>query len=635
MATPTDAPDERPPGRLGAVDRSLYVLFSRHADRSRHEDDRRRYRGAALSVGFDRYLARVYGVSWAVGVAVGLAIAVIIGTLPSAFVGIVVGFVHESLPFVDRLSFPPIPRVGLTAGVGLLAGVTARRAVLELGGAYLRWRASARRTAIDRSLPGAVRYLRALSSGSDDRREMLRKVADGDAYGETSRSFRRVLNTAALTGSVDEGLRRAARDTPSHGLLAPFLLKFREHAGRGSDALERYLRMESRMLSHRQARERQRAGDFLELLAEVFIVLLVVPALLVIIVTVLSVLAPGLGRPIEVLFGTTTPRALLVYASAGFVLLVGATAASLVGHLRPPSQAPPDYSRPGGLDTIRSTFSNPSSAAVVALSLGFAVSAGASTLGYRPTNALLFGYVAYGLPVGLVSVRRARRDDAKDRQIRDFVHAVAGHVGLGMPFGTAVERVAQESNLGALESDVTDLALNLGLSTTPGDRDVRTAALDRFVERVGTPLAEQTMGLVTGALDVGADADAAFETLQAEIGRLYHQRKALRSAMLVYVAVGWTTALLVVGIVVAVNTHVLSGFAQLSAVGASSGAVAIEPGAVDLPRDRYRFYLVTQATMLSCGWFAGTASRGVYEALLHSSGLVLVCYVVFAGAEMI
>jgi archaellum biogenesis protein FlaJ (TadC family) len=635
MATRTDRGEERPLSRLGAVDRSLYVLFSRHADRPRHDDDRRRYRGAALSVGFDRYLARVYGVSWAVGFAVALLVAGVVAALPGASIRAIVEVVHGSLPLVERLSFPPVPQVGVAVGLGLIAGAVTKRAVVDLGGAYLRWRASARRAAIDRSLPGAVRYLRALASGSDDRREMLRKVADGEAYGETSRSFRRVLNTAALTGSVDEGLRRTARDTPSRGLLAPFLLKFREHAGRGSDTLERYLRMESRMLSHRQARERQRAGDFLELLAELFIVLLIVPTLLVIIVTVLSVLAPGLGRPVQTPLGTTTPRALLVYGSAGFVLVVGAGAAALVGHLRPPSQAPPTYGRPGGVETVRSVLSNPASTAVVGVLVGLAVSVGAWTLGYGPANVLLFGYVAYGLPVGLVSVRRARRDDAKDREIRDFVHAIAGHVGLGVPFGMAVERVARESDLGALESDVADLAVNLGLSTTPDGRDVRTAALDRFVERVGTPLARQTMGLVTGALDVGADADAAFDTLQTEVGRLYHERKALRSAMLVYVAVGWTTALLVVGIVVAVNTHVLAGFAQLSAVGASSGGVAIDPGAVDPARDRHRFYLVTQATMLACGWFAGTASRGVYEALLHSAGLALVCYVVFAGAGMV
>jgi hypothetical protein len=39
--------------------------------------------------------------------------------------------------------------------------------------------------------------------------------------------------------------------------------------------------------------------------------------------------------------------------------------------------------------------------------------------------------------------------------------------------------------------------------------------------------------------------------------------------------------------------------------------------------------------MLACGWFAGTASRGRYTALLHSGALVLVAYFVFAGVGML
>jgi hypothetical protein len=152
---------------------------------------------------------------------------------------------------------------------------------------------------------------------------------------------------------------------------------------------------------------------------------------------------------------------------------------------------------------------------------------------------------------------------------------------------------------------------------------------------VGTPLAGQTIGLVTGALDVGSDAEDVFDTLQTEVGRLYHERKALKSAMMVYVAVGWTTALLVVGITVAANQYVLDGFAQLTAVGDAAAGVALNPGAVDPARDRYRFYLVTQATMLACGWFAGAANRGVYDALLHSAALVAVAYLTFAGVGMV
>ncbi|WP_254838425.1 type II secretion system F family protein [Natronomonas marina] len=615
-----------------AIDRGLYALFSRHADRPRHERDRDRYRGAALDVGFDTYLARVYGASWVLGAGVAAGTALVVLALPASTLSAVVSTVGAVLPGLDRVAVPAIPSLYVAAVLALFAGGGTRLATLKVGSVYLKWRADARRSAIERTLPGAVRYLRALADGSEDRHEMLRKVADQDAYGETSDAFERVLEKAALTGSLDAGLRRVARETPSRELLSPFLLKFREHANQGSDALVGYLRMESRMLSHQQSRARQRASDFLELLAELFIVLLVMPALLVIIVTVMSVLAPGLSTTVEVP-GEPTVRALLVYSSAGFVLLVGAGTAWLVAELRPSSHTP-TYERPSGLATVLTATANPASAAVVFLPLAVVVAGGLWTLGERPTNALLLGYAAYGLPVGGVALRRARIDDAKDREIRDFVHAVSGHVSLGRPFGAAVETVAREVDFGPLQEDIDDLAFALGLTTASQGGDTRSEALDRFVERVGTPLAEQSVGLVTGALDAGSDAETTFETLQTEIGQLYHQRKELRSSMLVYVAVGWTTALLVVGIVVAVNAYVLDGFAQLSSVSQGS-SVAIDPNAVDVERDTWRFYVVTQATMLACGWFAGTASRGRYEALLHSAALVVVCYAVFAGAGMV
>jgi archaellum biogenesis protein FlaJ (TadC family) len=614
------------------VDRGLYAMFSRHADRARHDRDRDRYRGAALDVGFDTYLVRVYGASWLVAAGIGTAAALVMLALPAPALQGGWRTVLAAVPALPPRVAPGLPRSYAAAAAALLAGTVGKVLTVKTGSAYLKWRAEARRSAIERTLPGAVRYLRALADGSEDRHEMLRKVAEQDAYGETSAAFERVLEKAALTGSLDAGLRRVARETPSRELLSPFLLKFREHASQGTDALVGYLRMESRMLSHQQSRARKRAGDFLELLAELFIVLLVLPALLVIIVTVMSVLAPGLSATAP-LPGQPTLRALIVYSSAGFVLLVGAGTAWLVAQLRPSSHTP-TYERPAGLGTVVTATRNPASAAVAFLPVGVAAAVGLWTLGERPVNAVLLGYAAYGLPVGAVALRRARRDDAKDREIRDFVHAVSGHVSLGRPFGEAVRTVARDVDFGPLQADIDDLAFRLGLTTGSQDGDTRSEALDRFVDRVGTPLAEQTVGLVTGALDAGSDPETTFETLQTEIGQLYHQRKELRSAMLVYVAVGWTTALLVVGIVVAVNTYVLDGFAQLSSVSQGS-SVAIDPNAVDVERDARRFYVVTQATMLACGWFAGTASRGRYEALLHSAALVVVCYVVFAGAGMI
>lgn len=625
---------------LSVLDRGLYALFSRHADRPRHERDRKRYRAAKLPTGFDVYLARVYGVSWVVLVSLAMVAGTVTVALPAALVDGVVGFLGAGLPVVNRVNLPAIPRLYVALGVGLVTGLVGKRLTVRTGGLYLRWVASARRSSIERTMPGAVRYLRVLATGSGDRRAMLRTVADQGAYGETAVAFRTALNKAELTGSVDEGLEMVARDTPSKDMLAPFLLKFREHANQGGDALANYLQLEGRMLSNREARARERTGGFLELLSELFVVLLVLPALFVLILTVMSVLAPGLSEPVATPIGPVATKTILLYGSGVFVLTVGAGSALLVESLRPAEHSMGRYGLPDEvLGLLESVPRNPGSAAVVTAPLAGAVTALLWTWSYRPLNAVLLGYVAFGLPVGVVAVRRARIDDAKDREIKDFVHAVSGHVSLGRPFPDAVERVAREVDLGALQSDVDDLAFTMNL-TTGGDRsedttDVQAAALARFVEAVGTPMAEQTIGLVTGALDAGSDSEDVFETLQTEIGRLYHARKQLRSSLLVYVAVGWTTALLVVGIMVAVNGYVLDGFTQLSSVAGSGAGLAISPNAIEPARDRWRFYVVTQATMLACGWFAGTASRGRYEALLHSAVLVGVAYVVFAGAGMV
>ena len=614
---------------LGRLDRGVYALFARHADRPRHDRDRDRHRGAALSTDFETYLARSYGLSWLVAVAAG-SLALLFGlVLVPTVPGTVTAFVSSVVP--GEGATVPVSGRSLVFGAAMLVAASAKRIVMALSGAYLRWLAGARRAAIERSLPGAVRYLRTLANGSEGRRTMLRKVAERDAYDEAGTEFERVLETATVTGSLDAGLRTVARDTPSKALFAPFLLKFREHAGQGTESLREYLEMESRMLSHQQSRSRQRAGDHLELLAEVFVVLLFVPALFVVVTTVASRFVPALSGTVGVP-GDPTVRAFVVYGNAAFVLGVGACAAVLVARLRPATHSR-TYERPAGRGTLLTALSNPASAAFVFAFPAVVVGWGLWAVGEPFVNVLVLGYAAYGLPVGTVAVSRARLDDAKDREIRDFVHAVAGYVSLGQPFETAVESVAAEVEFGALGDDVDDLAFRLGLTTGSAGMDTRREALERFVARVGTPLSEQTVGLVTGALAVGSDAETTFETLQTEVGSLYHQRKELQSALSVYVAVGWAIALLAIGAVLAVELYVLEGIARVST------AIDIEPvtqsDAIGSGAGTRQLYVVTQATVLACGWFAGVAARGRYTALLHSSMLAVTCYLAFVGAGAI
>nr|WP_248517851.1 type II secretion system F family protein [Salinarchaeum laminariae] len=606
---------------LSLLDRALYALFSRHADSGRHAGDRATYRGTDVSTSFGVFVARLYGLSW------------IVFLLGVAFATVVVAALLPEQIAATQAALPTGSRGVAAIVLALPAAALLKRGSIRAGGRYLKLRAAARASNIERTLPGAVRYLRVLSTGSDDLRGMFRKVANNrEAYGHTSVAFRTALNKATLTGSLGEGLRIVARDTPSRDTLAPFLLKFREHASQGQEELTSYLRMEARMLSHRQSRARQRRQDFLELLAELFIVMLVLPALLVIVISVLSVLSTGLSGTLSTPFGSITLRALVIYSSAVLVLIVGLAASMAVESLRPPGQTRV-YERPATMaETLARATTNPACAIVFALPIAAGIAIVLVAAGFDPLNVLLLSYAAGVIPVGVISIRRSRIDDAKDREIKDFVHAVSGHVALGRPFSEAVGIVAREVDLGPLDPDVADLAFNSRLTTHDGD--LRSEALDRFVERVGTPLAEQTIGLVTGALDSGGDVEDVFDALQTEVGRLHHEKQALRSSMQVYVAVGWTTALLIVGITIAVNSYVIDGFTQLSAVSEVDGSIGFDAGAVDLDAMRFRFYVVTQCTLVACGWFAGVANRGRYEGLLHSGLLVLLGYLIFRGVGM-
>lgn len=589
--------------RLGALDRVSYALFARHADDRRHATAREWYRGTDLRIGFDRYLARAYALSWCCCLAVAATLLPTVVAVPPALLA--------ASPLPDALA-GPWALVGL---IGVVAA-TAKRLTVRLAGTYLRLRRTARRDRIRRSLPGVARYLHALSSGSDGPRAMLRRVAESGAYGEAGAAVGSALHTARLTGSLGEGLRRVARDTPARESLAPFLLKYREHARQGGDALANYLRMESRMLGHRRERAAERNADTMELLAELFVVSLTLPALLCIVVTVMSVVAPGLSATIQTPFGPTTRRAAVIYGAAAFVLCVGGGAALAVETLRP-DETRVGHERPEtALATLRTATTNPASALAAWLWPSLALVGGLLATGVAPVDAVLAGYVTFAVPVGAVALRRARRDDAKDREMKDFVHAVSGHVGLGRPLPGAVEHVAREVDLGPLDPDVADLAFNLNHADR-ADRDHRTAALDRFAARVGTPLAARTVGLLAGASDAGSESEAVFETLQSEVARLYHEKRALRSNLLVYVTIGWTTASLVVGIVLAITTQVVDSFAQLSTLSGTAD-VAFDPGSIEPDRARRRFYVVTQATVVASGWFAGAADRGPYAMLFHS-----------------
>ena len=581
--------------RLGRViDRVTPPAIDAVARSRWHRSVRRVYRSVPRHIPAVVYISRVYVLALAGAVIMAVAALVLLtsGVIPATLVTVAM-------------------TLGATAAV---AG-----AVLVMGLVLPGLRADMHRRAVTRSLPGAVAHLRVLATGGEGPRGLFERAAGADVHGATGAEFRRVLTVATLSGRLDEGITTVARLTAAEDSLAPFLVNLRAHLAQGPDALHGFLALEARLLRHQQAAQRQQTMGMLALIAELVMVLLVLPALVVVVLTMLGPIVPVTAQTVQTPIGPRSVGVLVMWIAGGFVLLVGIAAGVMVATLRPQEHVT-QFRRPHGpVALLAAAGSNPAAMSIIAVGPGLIMLGVTLGLDGRVGLGLLMGFTAWAVPVGVVGWRRARVDDAKDARLRDFIHAVAGYIDLGVPFAPAVDRIARETDLGPLHPDVARLAVDLRLRDGHPDLQGPTqeVALRRFSGRVGTPLSTRTVGVIASALAAGAQPQRIFERLQADVGELYRQKQALRAEMQVYAAVGWTTALLVLGIAVTATTQLFGDLATLSSMGgqALSGAA-------------YRVLLTTAATAIAAGWFAGIASRDRYAGLLHAGVLTAITIVV-------
>ena len=635
-------------GLRATVDALAGLLFRRHADSRRHQVDERRFRALHPTRSFETYIVRLYTISWILSAFVSGVVFVLLEPALAKRSAVAIPAPRAILAAGSAWAPPagagPGTETGTTAGtrgvdalavldptaqavlLAILAGAAVYILTHLIAKAGLAFLVGRRRAAIERTLPGAVRYLHVIASGTTDPRDLFEAVVEKRRiHGATADSFAAVNRHADLSGSVDAAIRQVARDTPSKESLAPFLRTFRKRYRDGPDQLREFLARESRLLASEDERTHERESRYLTTVVELFVVLLVVPVVLVLAAVAATVALPD--RIPAVALGSVPELGwVLASAGSGIILVLGGVAAFFAYLLRPSGHrwaAPSPSRRPGRV--LRTCLQNPSNAVVVFGSIAVLVAGWLWSHGTAPEHALLAAYVVLAIPVGLVDVRRARKRSAMDRLLPSFVHAVAERVDRGEPFRSAVEVVAEREDFGPLHPHVEDLAYDLSVGGHDGP--VRKRALERFIRRIGTPLAGRTIGLAVGALDAGADTRSAIATLQTETGRLVHAERARRSRFPVVIGLGWTVALLIVVIVVTVNLMILD-----SASAATSGpvqGVVVDATFRRSVGERPLFSVLTQASMLASGWFAGVTGRGIYEALLHSGGLVAVTFLVF------
>lgn len=609
---------------LHRFDALAFRLFARHVDSEQHDQDRARYRALSRTLPFETFLIRLYLGSWLLSLPLGGAIALSVGHGLHPPISVPLPGTQLLLEIRSELWIH-----GIALSVGVLLSLVSAIFVRTLASMALGYLRRRERREIEQTLPGAVRFLNVAAAGTVDPRRLFRAVASRKRiHGATARSFEAICRRRAITGSMETAIRAGARDTPSHEMLAPFLLSFIERSRAGDTALTEFLADESRLLAVEDERRHRRDEAYLRTVVGLFVLLLVGPILVGLGVAGSLVVFPefgGPGAPVEV------PELGGVVSAVGIagVLLFGGAATLFAFLLRPTGHrwAAPTPSQ-SLKNAILTSTTNPTNALVVLLPVGFIVLTGGYLSELQFTTSLVGAYVTVALPTGLIDVRRARRRTRLDQALPAFVHTLTERLEQGLPFRDAVARIAQSETFGELDAPIQKLAADLTL--LQGPEGGRKRALERFVGRIGTPFAGRTVGLAIGAIEAGADAQSAIAHLQTETGRLEHAATARRSRFPVVILVGWTVAMLIVAIVVSVNLMVLetatpTGPVAGVAVEAASGTTAKRPF----------FYGLTQATMLTSGWFAGLTGRGVYEALLHSGVLVVITWVAFRLAGLV
>ena len=606
---------------LAIFDAIAFRLFGRHCRSDSHETARNRYRALPSDIPFETYLIRLYALTWVIALPVAIGAALGIASLLKRY--------GTSGPGTLGVLGRTWPRIFLALLGGILVGIVVKYLLRRVATAGLGYLTARRRNRVEQTLPGVVRYLHVAATGSTDPQKLFERIAlRPEIHGATAERFAAICKHQSLTGSMETAIRCGARDTPARDTLAPFLLSFLERYREGDTALEEFLAEESRLQAVEDERRHQRDSATLRTVVGLFVLLLAGPLIAGVVLAGATIALPGfeLGPSLPAL---PTIDGIVTGIAGLAILLLGGGASLLAVLLRPrghrwaapmPSQSP--------RKVLASSLSDPKSAAVVFGPLGLCALAWGLLSGIDLETTLVAGYAILAIPVGLVDLRRARRRSRLDRSLPAFVHDLSEQLDSGRPLREAVTDVAQRETYGPLDEPVRKLAADLQL--IHGPEGGRKRALERFVGRIGTPFAGRTVGLAIGAIEAGADAKSAITHLQTETGRLDHADRARRTRFSVLLLVGWTVAMLIFAIVIAVNLMVLD-------VAAPSGPVAgvtVET-AGGPTRERPLFYVLTQATMLASGWFAGLTGRGVYEALLHSGILLGLTWAGFAAVGLL
>jgi flagellar protein FlaJ len=654
------------------IDAVAYRLFGEYArkNRSTYFDVEVGLKKGNINVPLDIYVSRMLLMSTMSGLAVTASMVII------ALAAAAMSPDHTFLPWhdvasdnvlINAIASPPFALFLLAIASFLATFVT----VYFLYKYYPIYRASARESNINQTLPHAVTFMYAMSNGGMNLLEIFRTMNEHrDIYGEISTELEMVIRGVDLMGlDLLTSIKQASLITASEP-LRNFFDSLAASMESGGD-LSTFLRFRSDQFREVASQERKILQELLGMLAEVYVTAFVAgPLFLIVILISMGMMTASNPQLIEMLIYIIVPIGSIAFIYMLYIMGLASDENRIVEARRELDEfsdvqkaqeaRPYEHSalkRAERRYNIRRFIESPAAAfmnkpqTVFYFSIPISIIVllvltrpslnlptdllsrinGGSFLGYQflsdATQPVLLMLAIALLPFILFWELRSRRIRKVDAVIPEFLKRLASFNESGLTLTQAIKTLLN-SNLGVLSVEVQKICRDIEWGG--GTKE----ALIRFERRVNTASVRRIVTLITKASESSGDIKETLAIAAAEATATQGERNERQMNMLLYTAIIYIAFFVFIYILYTLSSVFLPavpGNSVSNPMAASGMGGMTFGGAVDVELYRLLFMHAVIIQGFFSGMVSGMMSEGnLYSGLKHSVFMVFIGYLVFA-----
>ncbi len=238
----------------------------------------------------------------------------------------------------------------------------------------------------------------------------------------------------------------------------------------------------------------------------------------------------------------------------------------------------------------------------------------------RIENLLTFSFVIAVLPYTILYEYGSYKLKKLEKHLPDFLRGLGSLNESGLNVVTAI-RVMSSSQLGVLSEEVQKIRRDIEWGK------LVTEALERFEERVGSTIVSKVVSIINRALMATSNVRAAIFAAATDVELLLDFRERLKNAMFSYMVIIYVTFGVFLFTVVVILQNFIAVFSNFSTAGIS-GTYFNPPNLAQLTT---LFYHASLINAFVNGIIAGVMSEEtISSGLKHSIFLMIVCLFVFA-----